>query len=463
MKNFRQIVVRSLSVATVSAAGFSQAHAAGFALSEQNASGLGNAYAGVAASAEDASTIYFNPAGLTALPAGRQVVFALHAINPSTQFRDGSSLAAAGIKAPGLANPYASSGSGGDAGSMAYVPNGYFAMRLDPRWSIGVGINSPFGLKTQYDDNWSGRFQGIKSELKSINVNPTVAYKASDRISLGFGVNYQQVDATLTKAVNYTAVVGASSLASAVAIGNVEGRNELKVSDSAWGYNFGATLQVSDATRLGIAYRSSIKYRLTGTQTATHPVTGSAGANTIINGNPGTQDQNIAIGVKLPDTFSFSGVHKLNEKWDLLGDVSWTGWAKIPELRVQFSVAGAADDVTQMKFRNTMRTSIGANYRYSDSIKLRFGAAYDESPVPDEYRTVRLPDSNRTWLTFGAQYRPNREGTLDAGFAYIMMKDGPINNNGDVAATALGFPRGQVNGSYSSSIRILSVQYTYLF
>ena len=455
--------VFTAALTAVMAIGFSQAYGAGFALIEQNASGLGNSYAGAAVTAEDASTIYFNPAGLTAIPAGKHVVFALHALDPSAQLRDGASLSAAGIRAPGLPNLYTSSGAGGDAGSIAFVPNAYFAMSIDPRWSIGIGLNAPFGLKTQYDDNWIGRFQGIKSDLKTLNVNPTVAYKVNDQVSLGFGLNYQQIEATLTKAVNYTAVVGAANLATAVAIGNVEGRNELKGKDTAWGYNLGGTYRISDRTRLGIAYRSVIKYRLNGTHMASHPVTGNAAANAIIAGNPATLDQSITIDAKMPDTFAFSAAHRLNARWDLLGDLSWTGWAKIAELRVKFTAAGAADDVTQLKFRNTLRSSLGANYRYSESVKLRVGLAYDQSPVPDQYRSVRLPDNNRTWLSFGAQYKPSKQATIDAGFAYLMVKDGSINNNGELAATALGFPRGRIDGSYNNSVRILSVQYSHLF
>lgn len=439
------------------------ARASAFALIEQSGSGLGNAFAGAAASAEDASTIFFNPAGLTALPAGRHFSLALHAIDPSAQFSNGTSQAAAGIRPPGLSNPFVFSGMGGDAGSLALVPNAYFAMSINPRLFVGVGINVPFGLKTEYEDGWIGRFQGLKSEVKTLNVNPTVAYAMNDTVSLGAGLNYQQIDSTLTKAVNYTAIVGASNLAAAVAVGNVEGRNELKGEDSAWGYNLGAMFRLSDRTRLGVAYRSAINYTLTGTHTATHPVTASAAANAIINGNPGTQDQNISLGIKMPDSFSFSAMHRLDDRWDLLGDLTWTGWSKISELRVKFTVPGAADDVTTWKLRDTLRASAGVNYRYSDSIKLRAGIAYDQSPVTDTYRTVRLPDNDRKWLSVGMQYKLSKAGTLDAGFTYIWVKDAGVNTNAEVAATALGFPRGLINGSYDSSIRILSVQYSHSF
>jgi long-chain fatty acid transport protein len=454
------------SLASLTMAAFVPAHqanASGFALIEQSGSAMGNAYAGAAASAEDASTVYFNPAGLTALPAGKHFSIALHAIDPSAQFRNNASQSAAGIRPPGLSNPFAFTSMGGDAGSLAFVPNAYFAMSIEPRLYVGVGLNAPFGLKTEYDDNWIGRFQGIKSEVRTLNINPAVAYALNDKVSLGAGLNYQQVESTLTKAVNYTAIVGATSLASAVAIGNVEGRNQLKGKDSGWGYNLGATFRLSDRTRLGVAYRSVIKYTLTGTHTATHPVTGNATANAIIAGNPGTLDQDISLSIKMPDSFSVSAVHRLNERWDILGDLSWTGWAKIPELRVKFTAPGAADDVTTWKLRNTMRASVGANYRYSDILKFRAGVAYDQSPVTDSHRTVRLPDNDRRWLSLGVQYKPSKAGTVDAGFTYIWVKDPAINTNAEVAATALGFPRGLVNGKYDSSVRILSVQYSHSF
>jgi long-chain fatty acid transport protein len=459
-----RIKLSSLAVLSALAALPASVHAAGFALIEQNASGMGNAYAGAAAAAEDASTIYFNPAGLTALPAGKHFSIAIHAIDPSAKFRDNASQSAGGISGTGTRNLFTFAGFGGDAGSTAYVPNAYFAMSLDPKWSIGVGVNAPFGLKTQYEDGWIGRFQGIKSEIKTVNINPTVAYKVNEVISLGAGVNYQQIDATLTKAVNYTAIVGAANVGAALAIQNVEGRNELKGSDAAWGYNLGATFNLSERTRLGVAYRSVIQYHLTGTYTATHPVTGSAAANAIIAANPGTLDQNIALDIKMPDSFSFSAAHRLNDRWDLLGDLSWTGWAKIPEVRIKFTAPGAADDVTNWKLRDTMRGALGANYRYSDDVKLRVGVAYDQSPVTDAFRTVRLPDNNRTWLSLGAQYKPSKAGTLDAGFSYIWVKATGINSNAEIPeAPPRGFPRGLMNGSYDNSVRVLSLQYSHSF
>src|SRR5881296_3894670 len=156
----------SLAVAGAFAGGVSQAHAAAFALIEQSASGLGNSYAGAAAAAEDASTIFYNPAGMSLLPGGTQVSAGLALINLSAKFSDSGSTAPAGIGTLG--------GNGGNAGDLSAVPNVYFAMDVAPSWKVGVGVSVPFGLKTEYDPAWMGRFQAIKSDIKTYNINPSV-------------------------------------------------------------------------------------------------------------------------------------------------------------------------------------------------------------------------------------------------------------------------------------------------
>jgi long-chain fatty acid transport protein len=140
------------------------ASASGFALIEQSASGLGNAYAGGAASAEDASTVYFNPAGMTNIK-GSQVLVAVHAIKPSAQFSNNGSTGALGTD------------TGGDAGSLALVPSLYLVGDIGEQWKYGIGVSSPFGLKTEYSSSWIGRNLAIKSELKTVNINPSISYK----------------------------------------------------------------------------------------------------------------------------------------------------------------------------------------------------------------------------------------------------------------------------------------------
>ncbi|MFW2455596.1 OmpP1/FadL family transporter, partial [Methyloversatilis discipulorum] len=226
----------------IGAFGSTASHAAAFQLLEGNASGLGNAYAGSAAVAEDASTVFFNPAGMTLLP-GRNVAFSVDLVRPQAEFSDRGSTGPGG--APGVG------GNGGDAGDWAAVPAGYMTWQLTDRLFAGLGVGAPFGLKTEYPNSWVGRFHAVKSELKTVNINPSIAFKVSDVFSVGFGVNFQRIDADLTKVAT---AGGGSAL-----LGRIEG------DDTAWGWNIGAMYQLSPTTRLGLAYRSKIDYELKGT------------------------------------------------------------------------------------------------------------------------------------------------------------------------------------------------------
>src|SRR5882762_84267 len=365
----------SLAVAGAFAGGASQAHASAFALIEQSASGLGNSYAGAAASAEDASTIFYNPAGMSLLPGGMQVSAGLNLINLSAKFSDSGS-----TNAPG--RPLG--GNGGDAGGLAAVPNVYFAMDVAPNWKVGVGVSVPFGLKTEYDADWVGRFQAIKSDISTLNINPSVSYKLNEIVSLGFGLNYQRIDAEFTNAIN----IGAS-----------EETAVIKAKDnSGWGFNLGAMFQVAPDTRLGVSYRSAIKYHLTGTATISSPGVPFASAN-------------VNSDIKLPDSESIAVQHRLNPAWTLLADVSRTGWSKIKELKIDLDAGGTLSN-TPENFKNTWRVGVGAVHRYNDAWTMKMGFAYDQTPVNDTDRTARLPDNNRLWLSFGGQYKVSKDSTL---------------------------------------------------
>src|SRR6266404_5131069 len=192
----------AIAGAVVSALGLvagSEAHAAAFALYEQGVSGLGNAYAGAAAVAEDATTVWWNPAGMSRLGSGKHFAIGGVLISPSTKFSNGSSQTAA------FSNP-SSTGTGGDAGKDAIVPSMFYVMDLNPRMRFGIGISVPFGLKTEYDSNWIGRFQGVSSKVETLNINPSLSYKFSDATSVGFGLSYQRGKIDLLQAVSFGAL-----------------------------------------------------------------------------------------------------------------------------------------------------------------------------------------------------------------------------------------------------------------
>ena len=445
----RTIIAYSVMAALAAVSG--TAAASGFALIEQSASGLGNAYAGGAASAEDASTIFFNPAGMSRL-SGKQVVVAVHGIKPSAKFADTVSTTPASIYGFGSAPV------GKDAGSMAVVPSAYFAWEIDPKLSAGIGLGAPFGLKTEYDSNWMGRFHAIKSEIKTVNVNPSVAYKVSDSVSLGFGIDWQKIDAELTKAVNY-AYFGAPA--------GTEGTSRHVASDSAWGYNLGALINVSPNTTIGVAYRSAMNYNLSGTATyygRTAALTAATLANTTAAQQIG--DSAISVDIKLPATFSLALKYQPNSQWDVLADATQTQWSSIQSFDIYRSsglASGLSLESVPFKWRDTWRVAVGANHHYNEQWTARVGLAYDQTPTSDTYRIARLPDSDRTWLSLGGQYKPNKASAYDFGYAHLFMKDAALNMNVPVLSAAQATGRGALIGNYSNKVDILSAQYTRSF
>jgi long-chain fatty acid transport protein len=407
------------------------ANAAGFALIEQSGSGMGNAFAGAAAVAEDASTIYFNPAGMTYVE-GTQVVGTLHFIKPNAEFSNGGSKAATG-------RPLG--GDGGDAGDLAYVPNFYYKRDLSDTIKFGLGISAPFGLSTEYDKDWIGRFQGIKSELKTININPALAFKVNDQLSLGFGLSAMWAKAVLTSAVN---------------LGSSESTAKNQGEDWGFGFNLGAIYQITSDTRVGVAYRSKVEQHLKGDSSS--PFTG-------LNSIPTrTLNTDITADITLPETFSVSGFSRIDDKWDLLADVTWTRWSQFKELRiVRDNGTNSTLAVTPENWNNTLRYSIGVNYHYTENLKLRAGLAFDEEAIDSQYRTTRIPGNDRKWLTLGAGWMATPNTKLDIGYAHLFISNASIHDDQSTPVSPSPVGKGAVIGDYKGSVNMLSVQVSHNF
>lgn len=454
--------------AIVLAAAAGSAGAAGFQLFEQNASGLGNAYAGQTASAEDASTIYFNPAGLTRL-GGVQAVGALHLIRPEIEFKNSASCApyvgagvgtsACPLGASGNLG-HAFGGSGGDAGDLAIVPNVYASWEVLPnRLWLGLGINAPFGLTTEWEADWVGRFHAIKSEVKTINVNPTLAWKINNVVSVGGGVSLQRLSAELSNAVSYRAVAlatGNAGLIGATPAG-AEGPAVVEGDDLGWGWNLGATFDFTPATRLGVSYRSKIDYTIEGdVRFGNRPA-----ALGVV---PQVADGSVTAEIELPPMFSIALAQQLGSQWQLLADWTWTGWDSIQDLAIVRSsgpLAGQTLTSTPLRFRNSWRAGLGLNWQLNPAWKLRAGVARDNTPVQDAFRTPRLPDADRTWLALGAQWAFAPNAVLDFGYVHILARDASSNLPNQETATAA--PRGSLVGTYEANVNIVSAQLRWRF
>lgn len=480
---FRRTRIASALAALAFAATANHALGAGFALQENSGSQLGNAFAGGAASAEDASTLWANPAGMSRIGTN-QVAAALSLIWPSMKFSNSGSIAA-------LNQPLGNEG--GDAGSLALVPNLYFVTPITKQWSFGIGVNAPFGLVTEYDDGWIGRYQALKSDVKTINVNPAISYRFSDNFAIGGGVDYQQLKATFTNNVNYSA--GLAQAAQTAAAGGlipaalvpaiiaatpgIDSKANVDGNDYAWGWNLGILWDIDRNTRIGAHYRSGFKYHLTGNvsicdplpqttpsppgtcQKATLPPLSPTLAP-VVNQlatavNAQLANGGITADIKLPSITNVSFFSRLNDKWDLMADVQFTDWSVIQELKF-VRTNGVVLQNTPENFKDAWRFSVGANYHYDDKWTLRGGVAYDQTPINATDLTPRLPDENRYWLSVGAQYKFSPQLSLDAGFTYIFVNSPDINQNaGSTAANAL------IKGSYDQSVIILGGQITYSF
>ncbi len=391
----------------------SAAAAGGFGIATQSGSGTGNAFAGGAAVAEDASTVWYNPAGMTALPGTTNFAVAAQILKPSFEFQNNGSTLPTGT------------GNGGDGGDWTFIPQGFIAHKLSDKWSVGAAFNTPFGLKTSYDAGWRGQSTALDSQVKTYNLNGSVAYKINEMFSVGAGINAQKVEIKFS---------------SQIVIGFVEPN----LSDTAVGYNFGVLFQPTTSTRIGASYRTAINYQATGTLTAPALLGGSSSAT---------------AGLTTPDTASLSLFHALTPQWDIMGDVTWTGWSheqRLTVVRTSGALTGAAPVSLTFNWTNTWRTSLGVNYKPNDTWKFRAGVAYDQTPTNDVDRTARLPDQDRTWAALGAQMRISKAGTVDVGYAHEFIRDASVNNIAPITGQRL-------IGQFKDSVDIFSVQYSHSF
>jgi long-chain fatty acid transport protein len=388
--------------------------ASGFQLQEQSASGLGVAYSGMAAAVQDGSTVFWNPAGMSQL-GGSGLSVAAEYIIPSFKFTDAGSA-------------YSAFGSGGDAGVASLVPAFYGYTTMTSQLTLGLAVNAPFGLSTDWDSQWAGMFYGIKSKVETLNINPALSWKVNQFLSLGGGVSYERLRATLTQ--------GVTPLNPTVQ-GRIDG------DDWRWGWNLGALMDFGQGTTIGATYRSAISYT----------ITGNLGFN---NAALAGQASGIKAGLRLPQTFSFGLSQKLTPQLRLLADYTKTDWDTIDTLTVTATsgpAAGFPVSVTPLNFKNSWRVGAGLEYRVNPQWLLRGGAAYDRAPVQDAYRNPRLPDNDRTWLAVGARFEPSAGWSIDAGYAYLWVKNGPS----ELATAGPPFPD-SLNGTYRASVNVLGLQ-----
>lgn len=383
----KKLSLRILPVA-LSAAFAGHAAASSFQVWEQNASGIGTAFAGSAAVADDASTNFFNPAGLTRL-SGFQLSAGVVGARASTQFGDGGSTNAA-------------NGNGGDAGRFIPLANLYVSSELTRDLYFGFGVSSPYAASNRYNGTWAGNAQAQSAELKSVNVNPSLAYRVGEKLSLGFGLNVQKLDMDVTNTTY-----------------------RFKGDSTAAGWNAGALFTLSPAMRVGVSYRSGIKHSLEG------------------GGNKAE--------LKTPSTFILSVWQQVSDRWEAMGDLSYTRWSNLRQMTT-YNAAGAVLGTENFDYRDAWRFAWGAAYKADDVTKVKFGVAYDRAPTSSNNTNVAmLPEGHALWLTLGGQLAMGAAGKVDVGYAYKLNHDASIRQT--VGADTLA-------GSFQKDQHVLGVQYS---
>lgn len=492
----------SLTVlALIAAAAFApQAQASGFQLREQSPSSQGNAFAGVSAGGSDLSSLFFNPAVMTQYE-GRQFTFGATYIGISAKFSEGAAsrtpvLLGLGFQSAPVTgtnlNTISGSPTHGNAAIPAVLPSFNIMYSMSKDLKFGLSLNVPFGLTTEYDANWIGRYHALKSELKTIDVTPSVAYRLSETFSVGAAFVVRKAEAELTNGVDFGGALalkvgpalaaaglstvspgpGLNSPVANVAMGAPnatlgtpgfaipgawDGTAGLKGDGWGYGYKVGFTWQPSDAFRLGAAHHGAMSMTLKGDASfhfaPSMPATDLAALN-----GAGLKNGGGSAVLELPATTSLGFDWKVNPAFSLQGEVARSTWSRFKEIRVKFDT-GAPDSITDENWKDTTYVALGGTYKMSQAWSFRAGLAMDDSAVDETHRTPRIPDNDRKWVSMGATYTLSRKTAIDIGFTRIFVQDGKVN----LSAAGDNITRGSLSGTMKAEIFILGGQLRYSF
>lgn len=415
----KRVTQRTLLSTAIALAAF-QAHGAGFQISEHSASGLGRAFAGEAAIADDAAVAARNPAAMTLFDSA-QISGGLSFIQPEVDASIESVNTIPGSAFTGTTSEHS------DVAPGALVPYAHYVDPINEKMAWGVSVFSNFGLSTEYPTNSVGAAIGGQTELITVNFAGNLAYKVSEQLSLGLGLNAVYADAELSRQAG-----ALNPLAPTTEVAHLAG--------DGWGFgwNVGALWEFDEKNRLGVGYRSKVDITLEGEYRGTSTAFVLKPGQTV----PGELELN------LPDILEFSGYHELNNQWALHYSVMRIGWSHFQELRATSSATncsrlGTEPGVCLQKDENwedSWRYAVGATYFLNDHWTLRAGYALDESPVPETHRTLSIPDTERHWYSLGATYNSGSNWSVDAGFAYL--------NGDDVRGTEVEALPGNSSATY---------------
>lgn len=355
---------------TAAALSAQTASAAGFQLTEQSSLGAGRAYAGAGIVGDDLSAVHYNPAGMTLLP--------------GTQMQAGSVWIEVNAEYDG---DHGASENGRYKGQA--IPAGYITHQLTDDVWLGLGLTVPFGMGTDYNKGWEGAERGYTSTILTFDINPNVAWKVNDFLSIGGGISLQYAKAKL-----------------GMKPANIPATGKIDADSWDWGWNIGLMLQPTDSLRFGLAYRSAIEHNAEGDFTRSSPRLNL------------TRDAEATV--KTPDTIMLTSTWEASDRLRISSLIRWAKWSNFKNLTIKNSNTGAALSNVENDWEDTWLFSVGADYKLNDAWTVRGGVAYEKDPVSDnKNRMAVIPDTDRLWLSFGATWHAAKNFQIDGGFSYL--------------------------------------------
>lgn len=388
------MTMKAAAAAVMAVCAASAAQAAGFMLTEQSAGSLGRAYAGVGVDGTDISGVFYNPATMT--------------LHPGTQIQ-------AGFVAVGLDLAYEGNNGATENGAANTqpIPFGYISHQMTDNMWIGLSMTVPFGMGTEFDDNWALAGRGISAQVLTFDFNPNVAWKLSDKVSLGAGLSIQYASADLKMKQYQAADQSIASLDS-----------EVDADSIAWGWNIGLMWSPLDNLRFGLSYRSSVNHNADGDLTIDNaringiPITAAmAGASeglARVYGSMGVYDASATLAT--PAWAMATAAWDVNDLVSLYATFRWTDWSSFDELTIKSVTSSTITN----KWQDTYLFSVGTDLRFTNWWTFRAGIGYETSPIDNpEYRTAIIPDADRWWFALGSSFKATDNLQLDVSAAWL--------------------------------------------
>lgn len=426
--------------------------AAAFQLKENSAKSQGRAFAGSASAPGDTALVATNPAGMRLLD-GRQFQFGAAGIGFSAEYR-GDGGRHAGLGGAGTGMPV-SGGDGGNAGKVAAIPSAYLHLPFgeNDQLHFGASLTVPFGLETEYDRDWVGRYNGTGTKLQAIDAGLALSYDVNPYVSFGVNVFVERLDVKVASDMDLGAVLAGAGVPGFVP-GNADAHTRVEGDNTDVGFVLGGLFSLDENTHIGLTYRSGMQHKISGGSARFDADTPTgAAALGLLRSRGLFVDSAGRATLELPAVATVSVTHRINDKWTVMADLSRTGWSKFDQVVVRLDSGQSLP--LDFGYEDTTFGSVGADYRVSDTLTLRGGLAYDQTPTTAAHRDTRVPDATRKLVSLGLTWTPSPKTEYNLGYTHAFASDPKIDLVTDYGST--------LAGSYDLQADVLAGSFTYRF